>query len=108
MKKVFSCILIFAAIIALVQPVFAAQQPTIDPQYTNATAAYVALSISSSGTSTVTVTCRGNSNLKSASVTTYLEKRSQAPGFAWIFQWTVMPGSIPQQARRSAKATALN
>ena len=81
MKKVFSCILIFAAIIALAQPVFAAQQPTIDPQYTNATAAYVALSISSSGTATVTVTCRGNSNLKSASVTTYLEKKVAG---AWI------------------------
>lgn len=108
MKKVFSCILIFAAIIALAQPVFAAQQEEILPQYVNARQAEVYLPINSSGNATITVTYCGNSGVKSASVTTYLEKRSQAPGFAWIFQWTVIPGSIPQQARRSAKATALN
>lgn len=81
MKKVFSCILIFAAIIALAQPVFAAQQEEILPQYVNARQAEVYLSINSSGNATITVTYCGNSGVKSASVTTYLEKKVAG---AWI------------------------
>lgn len=75
MKKILSCILILATVFALAQPAFAAQPDEITPQYVNARQAEVYFSINSSGLAMVTVTCCGNTGLKKASVTTYLEKK---------------------------------
>lgn len=97
MKKILSCILILATVLALTQPAFAAQPQEISLHYVNARQAEVYLSINSSGKAVVTVTCCGNTGLKKASVTTYLEKKVNgawtrvdisAPNDAWTYSTT--------------------
>ena len=105
MKRILSCILILATIFALAQPALAAQPNEITPQYVNARQAEVYLSINSSGGATVTVTLCGNTGLKKASVTTYLEKRLMVSGSVWIFLRRMMNGFIQRQVDPLASRT---
>ncbi len=74
MKKWISCILVL--LLVATQP--AAQvsaNPLVEPLWENANSASVSLSISSTGYATVHVSFMGSFLLKSATVTTFLEKR---------------------------------
>ncbi len=111
MKKFLSCILILATIFALAQPAFAARSCGIAPQYVNAKKAVVNLTISSSGKATVTVTLSGNSGLKEASVTTYLEKKVNgvwtrvdisATNDEWVYSTTSRSFSKPYSTSLSS------
>ena len=112
MKRILSCILILATIFALAQPALAAQPNEITPQYVNARQAEVYLSINSSGGATVTVTLCGNTGLKKASVTIYLEKKVHgvwvrvnisAANDEWVYSTTSRSFSKPYSASLSSK-----
>ena len=81
MTRVFSFIIELIVTISISYNVQALRSDSIRPQYANAQQAEVLLSISSSGKAVVVVKCYGTNGLKSAYVTTYLEKRSAVRGF---------------------------
>lgn len=81
MKKIISCILILAIVFTLAQPVFAAQPPSIEPQYTNANKACVTLNISDSGKVKIVLLVSGKTGLKNTDVTTCIEKKV---GSSWV------------------------
>jgi hypothetical protein len=81
MKRVFSFLIAIIVTISISYNVQALRADSIRPQYANARQAEVLLSISSSGKAVVVVKCYGINGLKSAYVTTYLEKRSAVRGF---------------------------
>ena len=93
MKRVFIAIIVTISISYNVQ---ALRADSIRPQYANARQAEVLLSISSSGKAVV-VKCYGTNGLKSAYVTTYLEKKVSgtwirvnipAPNNTWTYSTT--------------------
>lgn len=97
MKKMIAITLTVFTLFACILPASAAQTPTVEPLYDNATIASVSLSIDSSGKATVKITLQGKSTLKSTSVTTYLEKKVgtqwvrvdiDAAGDAWQYSTT--------------------
>lgn len=75
MKRFISFALVFLMFFSNAFSCGAAQPIEILPQYENAKNVNVCLTIDSSGAATVQVTLTGNSDLKKASVTTYLEKK---------------------------------
>ena len=75
MKRVFSFLIAIIVAISISYNVQALRADSIRPQYANARQAEVLLSISSSGKAVVVVNCYGTNGLKSAYVTTYLEKK---------------------------------
>lgn len=81
MKRVFSFLIAIIVTISISYNVQALRADSIRPQYANARQAEVLLSISSSGKAVVVVKCYVTNGLKSAYVTTYLEKRSAVRGF---------------------------
>ena len=94
MKRVFSFLI--AIIVTISYNVQALRADSIRPQYANARQAEVLLSISSSGKAVV-VKCYGTNGLKSAYVTTYLEKKVSgtwirvnipAPNNTWTYSTT--------------------
>ena len=74
MKRVFSFLIAIIVTISISYNVQALRADSIRPQYANARQAEVLLSISSSGKAVV-VKCYGTNGLKSAYVTTNLEKK---------------------------------
>ena len=96
MKRVFSFLIAIIVTISISYNVQALRADSIRPQYANARQAEVLLSISSSGKAVV-VKCYGTNGLKSAYVTTYLEKKVSvtwirvnipAPNNAWTYSTT--------------------
>ena len=96
MKRVFSFLIAIIVTISISYNVQALRADSIRPQYANARQAEVLLSISSSGKAVV-VKCYGTNGLKSAYVTTYLEKKVSgtwirvnipAPNNTWTYSTT--------------------
>lgn len=96
MKRVFSFLIAIIVTISISYNVQALRADSIRPQYANARQAEVLLSISSSGKAVV-VKCYGTNGLKSAYVTTYLEKNVSgtwirvnipAPNNTWTYSTT--------------------
>ena len=96
MKRVFSFLIAIIVTISISYNVQALRADSIRPQYANARQAEVLLSISSSGKAVV-VKCYGTNGLKSAYVTTYLEKKvsgtwirvkNTAPNNTWTYSTT--------------------
>ena len=96
MKRVFSFLIAIIVTISISYNVQALRADSIRPQYANARQAEVLLSISSSGKEVV-VKCYGTNGLKSAYVTTYLEKKGSgtwirvnipAPNNTWTYSTT--------------------
>ena len=96
MKRVFSFLIAIIVTISISYNVQALRADSIRPQYANARQAEVLLSISSSGKAVV-VKCYGTNGLKSAYVTTYLEKEVSgtwirvnipAPNNTWTYSTT--------------------
>ena len=96
MKRVFSFLIAIIVTISISYNVQALRADSIRPQYANARQAEVLLSISSSGKAVV-VKCYGSNGLKSAYVTTYLEKKVSgtwirvnipAPNNTWTYSTT--------------------
>ena len=97
MKRVFSFLIAIIVTISISYNVQALRADSIRPQYANARQAEVLLSISSSGKAVVVVKCYGTNGLKSAYVTTYLEKKVSgtwirvnipAPNNTWTYSTT--------------------
>ena len=97
MKRVFSFLIAIIVTISISYNVQALRADSIRPQYANARQAEVLLSISSSGKAVVVVKCYGTNGLKSAYVTTYLEKNVSgtwirvnipAPNNTWTYSTT--------------------
>ena len=80
MKKWISCILVLVLVAAMPMAQVSAN-PLVEPLWENANSANVSLSISSTGYATVNVGFMGSYILKSATVTTFLEKRV---GSSWV------------------------
>jgi hypothetical protein len=76
MKKATSILILFAMLLALVNPANAAAitEPQISPRYTNAETVTTDISISTSGVASVVLNVSGYANLETISVTTYIEK----------------------------------
>lgn len=74
MKKWICCILALL-LVATLPAAQVSANPLVDLQWENANSAGVSLSISDSGYATVNVSFMGSYSLKSAVVTTFLEKR---------------------------------
>ena len=96
MKRVFSFLIAIIVTISISYNVKALRADSILTQYANARQAEVLLSISSSGKAVV-VKCYGTNGLKSAYVTTYLEKKVSgtwirvnipAPNNTWTYSTT--------------------
>ena len=96
MKRVFSFLIAIIVTISISYNVQALRADSIRPQYANARQAEVLLSISSSGKAVV-VKCYGTNGLKSAYVTTHLEKTVSgtwirvnipAPNNTWTYSTT--------------------
>ena len=96
MKPVISFLIAIIVSISISYNVQALRADSIRPQYANARQAEVLLSISSSGKAVV-VKCYGTNGLKSAYVTTYLEKKVSgtwirvnipAPNNTWTYSTT--------------------
>ncbi len=82
MKKIISCVLILAALLALVQPACAAQPPEIDAQYVNAIKTYVTLSISASGKATIVTSATAKTGVTNITAITRIQRKV---GNSWIF-----------------------
>lgn len=80
MKKWICCILALL-LVATLPAAQVSANPLVDLQWENANSAGVSLSISDSGYATVNVSFMGSYSLKSAVVTTFLEKRV---GSSWV------------------------
>lgn len=82
MKRIISCVLILAALLALVQPACAAQPSEIDPQYINAIKTYVTLSISASGKASITISATAKTGVTNITAYTRIQRKV---GNSWIF-----------------------
>lgn len=95
MKKLTSLILIATLIFALSLPASAVtpEENSIEPQYTNAQNANVSLTISSSGTATVQVSCFGYASVTNAKVSVYIERNNGGTWTQVSNTWTYSTGS---------------
>ena len=75
MKKAIAVCLALVVVLASVSTVYAAQPETILPNYENASAASVTLTINEHGTASVQLYLQGSESLKQAEITLYLEKK---------------------------------
>lgn len=80
MKK-WICCLMALLLVATLPAAQVSANPLVDLQWVNANSAHVSLTISDTGYATVNVGFKGSFSLKSATVTTFLEKRV---GNEWV------------------------
>lgn len=75
MKKVLSCVLILAALLALVQPALVAGASGIEPLFDQAQQAEISMYISSTGKANIVLTGVGKLAVTKINAITYLEKK---------------------------------
>ncbi len=81
MKKTLAAIVLVSLVIALAQPVWAAENPPAAPYYEDVGDFRISLTISSSGQATVKVRSQGDSTVKSIDIKVLLQRKV---GSAWI------------------------